>query len=333
MKVSFGKYLLALDLLHSIDDESVQANAKIGGKLILTMQKLKGLDNEGIWPSLTVPRKTLDKESLAARRAHAIEERRGKEQSLHKATQEKKKEFEMQVLKSRMEMDEARRAQQERTLNEEKQIFFALDIGIDPHETLSTLSIPTSKSLSVPVAPAVRSESGRKVINVTFTPRMFPTPLRESKKLDEDLWIKKFKPAWNENVHQKLEARNHNEEPKYDDMRSVSERDPFWLKARGDNMCRAGDYESAINAYTTALCCDSRHRQHHLLLGNRALCFFRIRRYQECADDCTEALKLLQSSERQDSDTSVGIYLQLYARRGACFCQMGNYAIALKDYR
>jgi len=81
------------------------------------------------------------------------------------------------------------------------------------------------------------------VVKFNFTPRIFPTPMRESKQGEEEDWIAKNR------THLR---RNPNLRPQLDAM-DIEDGDPTWLKGKGDDFYRARDYRAAVNAYTTAL--------------------------------------------------------------------------------
>ena len=68
----------------------------------------------------------------------------------------------------------------------------------------------------------------------------------------------------------------------------VSEEDPLWLKAKGDDFLRAGDVRSALNAYSAAL--DADHTM-TASLANRAVCYLKLGMFLECKADCSEAIK------------------------------------------
>ena len=83
-------------------------------------------------------------------------------------------------------------------------------------------------------------------IKFAHTERIFPTPMRESKQREEDDWI----------------ARNWNYLPKSKkghkmafgkEFKDISQRDPAWLKGKGDDFFRSGDFRGAINAYAACI--------------------------------------------------------------------------------
>jgi dyslexia susceptibility 1 candidate gene 1 protein len=65
----------------------------------------------------------------------------------------------------------------------------------------------------------------------------------------------------------------------------VEDKDPVWLKDKGDHFYKRNDFTSAITAYSKALKADK-----DLLSGrlNRATCFLKMRAPQACIDDCND---------------------------------------------
>jgi len=53
----------------------------------------------------------------------------------------------------------------------------------------------------------------------------------------------------------------------------VSEEDPVWLKAKGDDFFRSGDCRSAVNAYSAAIDADE---QMTACYSNRSACFLKL---------------------------------------------------------
>lgn len=299
---------------------------------MLRMRKNEAdIASRGIWPTLTIPIDMCDKKALRVRRAEAMEERRTKEQQLREVAKERKRGLERQVLQARVDTEAAQQARHEERQAEERHAFFSLEVmSVSPTSRGSSASSPAPMKT---VIPGVRNATGGPTtVNVAFTPRLFPTPTRESKKEEEDSWIDRHQPEWHER-HQQGRQKIAEALPESDDIRAVSERDPTWLKAQGDKSCRAGDHGSAIHAYTMALQSQVRYNSRHLVLGNRALCFLQVGRYQECVEDCTEALAILVANGHHEDEARAGGCLRLHVRRAAAFCQLEEFAKALNDYR
>ena len=108
--------------------------------------------------------------------------------------------------------------------------------------------------------PRNQHDDGVLTYSITHTERFFPTPLRESKQMDEENWLAK---------NASHVGRRLGEKRKPGDSRDISERDPFWLKGKGDDFFRAKDYKSAISAYSSAYEIDEGMTA---ALSNRAAC-------------------------------------------------------------
>jgi dyslexia susceptibility 1 candidate gene 1 protein len=167
--------------------------------------------------------------------------------------------------------------------------------------------------------PAPRSETSTK-IDINFTPRVFPTPLRESKAAEEENWVAKNR------KHLKNHGTLGQNVPKDGSGKDISESDPIWLKAKGDDFFRSGDALSAISAYTSAIDADP-----NLLAcySNRAAAYMKVKMYLDCKSDCDQGIKLLTSDIEKQNPS---MRLKLMLRRGVANCQLGNYLESLVDY-
>eukprot|EP00118_Oscarella_pearsei_P011010 m.70581 g.70581 ORF g.70581 m.70581 type:complete len:257 (+) comp35700_c0_seq5:875-1645(+) len=81
-------------------------------------------------------------------------------------------------------------------------------------------------------------------IQVSFTPRLLPTPMRESKLAEEEEWLGKMAKAG------RAGASN-------DSDKDMTEKNPLWLRDKGNEFYKASNYLSAISAYTEAIRIDS----------------------------------------------------------------------------
>ena len=176
---------------------------------------------------------------------------------------------------------------------------------------------PVDETDDAPAMPAPRTEGTNKV-TFGFTPRIFPTPARESKAEEENEWITKNRAHLRKN--KALVGRL--------DALDFGETDPAWLKGKGDEFYRGGDFRSAISAYTSALELDPEMVS---CLSNRAACYLRIAELRECVDDCTAALSLRQSEDVPAIDVATEV--KLLVRRGTALCQQGSFEASLADYR
>eukprot|EP00606_Chrysophyceae_sp_TOSAG23-5_P001312 GSChrysophyteH2.ASY1.ANO1.1430.1 assembled CDS len=164
-------------------------------------------------------------------------------------------------------------------------------------------------------------------IEINYTPRIFPTPMRESKAGEEEDWVAKNR------QHLKKNAVLNKNVPKGKGV-DVSESDPNWLKGKGDDFFRTGDFKSAINAYSAALDADD---QMTACYSNRSACYMKLAMHDECVHDCKTAINQIRCDpalvDRSSEISPVSNQLhKLYVRRGAASCLRGCYGDAINDY-
>jgi dyslexia susceptibility 1 candidate gene 1 protein len=178
-------------------------------------------------------------------------------------------------------------------------------------------------------------------VGITFTPRIFPTPMRESKQAEEEDWIAKNRKYLSK--HGQLGGNGVNR--RSGGGGDISEEDPFWLKAKGDDFYRNRDYQSAINAYSSALELDDNYISCYL---NRSLCYLQLSDPLNCLSDCRDGLQILGKQlveiggegsiegNREVEEEIVKLkklQQKLLFRKGICHCHLGEYSEALKDYQ
>lgn len=141
-------------------------------------------------------------------------------------------------------------------------------------------------------------------IEIEFSKRNFVTPKRESQDAAEQEWIMKQNEA-RRNVVGFVE----------EDL-LPEERDPMFLKSKGDDFFRKCNYLAAISAYTTGIKLASRCYE---LFLNRSAAHFALGNFQRCAEDCTKALELLQPPVESNRLARK----QAFMRRGAALTKLG----------
>ncbi|XP_043259375.1 dynein axonemal assembly factor 4-like [Colletes gigas] len=141
-------------------------------------------------------------------------------------------------------------------------------------------------------------------INVTFSDRKFPTPARESSHLEEQEWLKK-----------QAEARR----KVGFDMEDLlpEERDPQWLKDKGDEFFKDGNYLGAINAYTYGIKISDKMAS---LYVNRSAAQYALENYRRCAEDCSKALELMVPKCEGNRESRA----RCHARLGAALCKLSS---------
>lgn len=183
-------------------------------------------------------------------------------------------------------------------------------------------------------------------VGIKFTPRIFPTPMRESKAAEEEDWVAKNR------KHLKKHGMLASNISKGNGV-NISEEDPAWLKAKGDDFFRSGDSRSAISAYSSALDVDGNMIACY---ANRSACYLKLGLLQDCFDDCnigiqklqTESLDTLSDSsesnrelkqdiETMDVESKVKtilprlqidmrtVFIKLLLRRAVTLCQLGKF--------
>ncbi|XP_061714650.1 dynein axonemal assembly factor 4-like isoform X2 [Cydia pomonella] len=160
------------------------------------------------------------------------------------------------------------------------------------------------------VLPALRNQGS---LEIHHTPRVFPTPSRESARAEEDAWLK--------NVTLARRATGFVSE----DLRP-EEQDPEWCKNKGDEFFRAGNYLGAISAYTHGILLSDRLPS---LFSNRAATHFALGNFNKCVNDCSTALELLVppcESNRRARAACV-------ARRAAGLARLGYLGKAIDEMK
>ncbi|KAM3663284.1 dynein axonemal assembly factor 4 isoform 2-T2 [Ammospiza maritima maritima] len=169
-----------------------------------------------------------------------------------------------------------------------------------------------SQDLKEEQLPAPRAAA---TIKVNFTPRVFPTALRESRVAEEEEWL-----------HKQAEARRiiNSDLSELEDLKE-EEKNPDWLKDKGNKMFAMGDYLGAVNAYNLAVRLNNKLP---LLYLNRAACHLKLRNLHKAIEDSSKALELLTPPVPDNENARV----KAHVRRGTAFCQLELYTEGLQDY-
>eukprot|EP01029_Cantina_marsupialis_P005452 TRINITY_DN159328_c0_g1_i1.p1 TRINITY_DN159328_c0_g1~~TRINITY_DN159328_c0_g1_i1.p1 ORF type:complete len:601 (-),score=184.00 TRINITY_DN159328_c0_g1_i1:127-1929(-) len=161
-------------------------------------------------------------------------------------------------------------------------------INTKPNQSITT-TIPSSTTTMIfneEEQKLLKEEQERSVrqsnrVEITFTPRAFPTPMRESKKAEEEEWIRRNMQKLKPELRRQMRKAQGGDE------------DPFLLKGQGDDMFRRSDFIGAENAYSDAIEFSPADDLTVTLLSNRAATRLKLKRYSGCVEDTETALKLI----------------------------------------
>ncbi|KAI1235093.1 hypothetical protein IHE44_0002725 [Lamprotornis superbus] len=351
LKVSIPPFLFEAVLYAPIDDTN--STAKIGnGNILFTLYKKE----PAMWDSLTLA--NTDKEKLQYLRENAVlkaQEKAKEETEARKITKQEHKKY---ALEATMKLEEAERKRIEDLKEKERQkVVKELELWKNQqkdgdkyksiqktgelyqekeplkerkNEKMNKTRIPNegtsktrlkstkgscsifSQNLKEEQLPAPRAAA---TIKVSFTPRVFPTALRESRVAEEEEWL-----------HKQAEARRiiNSDLSELEDLKE-EEKNPDWLKDKGNKMFAMGDYLGAVNAYNLAV---RLNNSLPLLYLNRAACHLKLRNLHKAIEDSSKALELLTPPVRDNEKARV----KAHVRRGTAFCQLELYTEGLQDY-
>ncbi|NXR09619.1 DAAF4 factor, partial [Semnornis frantzii] len=356
LKVSVPPFLFEAFLYAPIDD--INSTAKIGnGIIFFTLYKKE----VAIWDSLTLA--NASKEKLQYLRQDAVQKAHEKAKEETEAKKVKKQEHKKYALEATMKLEEAERIriedlkekERQKVTKElelwkkqlkaaEKQNKAQKELHQEVHQEVQQFNekkkekanksrIPNegtsktrlkhtkgchgsysmfSENLNEEQLPAPRSAA---TIKINFTSRVFPTPLRESRIAEEEEWLHKQAEARRTVSADLSELEDLNEE----------EKNPDWLKDKGNKMFATGNYLAAVNAYNLALRLNNKLP---LLYLNRAACHLKLRNLHKAIEDSCKALELLTPPVPDNNSARV----KAYVRRGTAFCQLELYTEGLQDY-
>ncbi|XP_036391444.1 dynein assembly factor 4, axonemal [Megalops cyprinoides] len=344
IKVSFPPFLFEVFLFDLIDDD--KSAAKIGnGVVIFTLYK----KNDRMWEQLGM--KDDDKQRLKEIRERAVLKTQEKAAADSKAKAARKQEEKKYALQRMMQLEDEERARIKKIKDEEREKAIAEMEAWKLKQRQEAEKIKAQQSQieaqqrqgeeaehkqrkSDQIPPPRAKEKGAIVkhakqkqvalpaprssgnIKIHFTPRVFPTALRESRVPEEEEWLKK-----------QAEARRAGagEVPELMDLKE-EERNPDWLKEKGNKLFATGNYLAAVNAYNLAI---QLNRKIPALYSNRAACHLKLRNLHKAIEDSSTALNLLTPAVADNAEARMKAHL----RRGTAFCELELYAEGLQDYQ
>ncbi|NP_001008674.1 dynein axonemal assembly factor 4 [Gallus gallus] len=353
LKVSVPPFLFEAVLYAPIDETN--STAKIGnGVVFFTLYKKEA----AMWESLAVA--NVNKEELQHLRENAVLKAHEKAKEETEAKKVTKQEHKKYALEATMKLEEAERKriedlkeQERQKVTKELELWRSQQNDVEkqkrvqkngelheeveqlkekkrekinktriPHEEISKTKLKDTKgrgsssifseNLKEEQLPAPRSAG---TIKINFTSRVFPTALRESRVAEEEEWLQKQAEARRTISADLSELEDLKEE----------EKNPDWLKDKGNKMFATGDYLAAVNAYNLAVRLNNKLP---LLYLNRAACHLKLRNLHKAIEDSSKALELLTPPVPDNENARV----KAYVRRGTAFCQLELYAEGLQDY-
>ncbi|XP_061013192.1 dynein axonemal assembly factor 4 isoform X2 [Dama dama] len=316
LKVNSPPFLFEVFLYAPIDDES--SKAKIGNNIIVfTLHKkeaamwetlsLSGVDKEMMQrireksilqaqerakeatEAKAVARREDQKYTLGVMMKIEEEERKKiedmKENERIKATKELEawKECQRKAEELKIIQREEKLYHQEKQMKEErKKLKHKCLTGNSASKNLATKGRNSEniffEKLKEDSIPAPRSVGS---IKISFTPRVFPTALRESQVAEEEEWL-----------HKQAEARRamNTDIPELCDLKE-EEKNPEWLKDKGNKLFAMENYLAAINAYNLAIRLNNKIP---LLYLNRAACHLKLKNLHKAIEDSSKAFRIMK---------------------------------------
>ncbi|XP_035300370.1 dynein assembly factor 4, axonemal isoform X2 [Cricetulus griseus] len=325
LKVNFSPFLFEVFLYAPIDDGN--SKAKIGNDMILfTLYKKEPV----MWETLSMP--DIDKEMMQRIREKSILQAQEKAKEATEAKSAAKREDQRYTLGVMMKIEEEERKKiEDMKENERKKATRELEAwkecqrqaeepkriprkekcqrgkqaeekGAIKPPSLPRKVPPTrlpgrgrnwenifSEKLKEDSIPAPRSAGS---IQISFTPRVFPTALRESQVAEEEEWL-----------HKQAEARRamSTDLPEFCDLKE-EEKNPDWLKEKGNKLFATENYLAAVDAYNLAIRLNSKIP---LLYLNRAACHLKLKNLHKAIEDSSKACKIMKLHLRSTQPTQL----------------------------
>ncbi|XP_055626721.1 dynein axonemal assembly factor 4 [Toxorhynchites rutilus septentrionalis] len=301
LKINKPPYYWEATLLHPIVENDSRC-AILENEVVFTLRKVQSdLEWETLEQQITGRDKVRLKTELLANHQKRLEER-AKQRAVER-DQKKRDEISKQIeregnqrteyeqLLERSKQAELKRMEEERKKRPEKKV---------PSEPKKSAVKVAAEKPHVLEIPSIR-RSG--TVEVTFSKRNFVTPKRESNEHDEHEWMRKLSEA-------KREVGFVDE-----DLRP-EERNPEWLKQKGDTFFQQENYLAAISAYSAGI---RLTKSYYSLFLNRSAAHFALENYKRCIEDCSAALELLVPPVEVNRKARTSCL----ARRGAALVKLG----------
>jgi len=113
----------------------------------------------------------------------------------------------------------------------------------------------------------------------------------------------------------------------------VEDKDPVWLKDKGDHFFKRADYTAALNAYAKAIKADPEFLPAKL---NRATNFIKMRAPELCIQDCNEVIATINGMKDEEIEGDRPYFMKILARahikRGAAQVWSSQFDAAISDF-
>ncbi|XP_058058741.1 dynein axonemal assembly factor 4-like [Anopheles bellator] len=304
VKISKAPHYWELFLCHPIDPDASRCSI-LEHEVIFELQKQ---DPSIHWDTAEadVPRSeraTLKARCLDQHRARL--EERAQQRAIEK-DRRKKDEIYRQIERESNERAAVERLLEDAKRAELKRMELAMVKDLRPTTVVvnqKTYQKPSAQPAAVLVRQPVPPVRPTATLTVQFSERTFVTPRRESMEPAEQEWTRKQAAA--------RKAVGFVDE----DLRP-DERNPEWLRQRGDTFFQQKNFLAAIAAYTAGI---RLTKDYYALYLNRSAAHIALENYQRCAEDCSKALELLQPAVEANRKARVACL----ARRGAALVKLG----------
>ncbi|RZC39033.1 TPR 11 and/or CS domain containing protein [Asbolus verrucosus] len=274
LKASFEQYFFEAFLLYPINPKNSTCTFT-DSHIVFELVKCESQ----LWEKLELDVGKAEKQQL--KKLYIDEEHnRIREESSEKSN--KRSELKRLAVSEQMALDAKQRETIDNIKKEEKtNALKKIDIWKETKQKTvnkSKIKNKQKKEESKLLPPSVPSPRVSRTVTVTFTPREFPTPSRESRLEEETEWLRKQAEARRSVgfISEDIRPEEHN---------------PQFLKAKGDEFLRSRNYLGAVSAYSFGIKLNNKfadlyvaRAEAHLALGN----------YNKTVQDCSRALELMK---------------------------------------
>lgn len=204
--------------------------------------------------------------------------------------------------------------------NHKEQEVVIKDVKTEFKKTNDPTKYKTSKKIKPPLPipqepktePAIPLPRKYQTINIKFTDREFPTPQRESRIQEEEEWLAKQAAARRSAGFNSKDLR-------------PEERNPQWLKAKGDEFLNAKNYYGAISAYSEGI---KISKEFVDLYISRSAAHFALGNWNRTITDCSTALDIM----KPPVPANLEMRAKCIARRGAALYKINMEKEGIKEF-